>query len=276
MAISPISPAETGQGMNIAPLGRPNPVEPVGKPATYAAETPKTPEIGRNLAPADEKAKFGMIELKDSAAGLDTAVAQAEETSIIPKQFASMGADGKLEGKTALTDNMKEVQASTGEAKPGELGSLFEKKSPAEAANNDVTPSFAIETPGDGANENAVNTLANGYNMMAKAASDIGSDRLQSRLRSIYEEAFAGLSKVGVSMKPDGMLNVAFIPGQDSSGALGDFAARLKDLANEVGQNPAAFAQNAKDGMLYGANGGALLQIAAQMSSIGQLFDSFV
>ncbi|MDR0324815.1 MAG: hypothetical protein LBI19_01800 [Oscillospiraceae bacterium] len=277
MAINPIGSAGINPNMNIAPLGQPRPVDPAANPNTFTQEQQQAPEIGRNLAPAGEAAKFGMIELKDRAAQLGTAVDQAGQAqgSVVPQQMLSVGADGKVESGRSAGQNMESVQTGAAPA-PGAAVSMFDHKTPAEAAKNDNAPSFAIETPENGANENAVRSLANGFNAMARAADEIGSDRLQTRLNAIYEDASAGLSNVGVNMGANGTLSVDFQPGQDSGGTLGEFASRLKNLANEVSQNPGAFAQNADNGMLYSNNGGALTQIAAQMSSIGQLFDSFM
>jgi hypothetical protein len=110
---------------------------------------------------------------------------------------------------------------------------------------------------------------------MAQTAEGIGSERLQGRLDAIYQGFAEGLSGAGISMNQDGLLSVDFQPGQGGD-ALTGFAETLRNLAGEVGQNPAAFMQGNNEGVLYGANGGNLAQISSQMSSIGRLFDSFM
>ena len=280
MAINPIGPAAVNPPANIAPLSQPNAVRPAAKPDTYAPQAPQTPEIGRNLATTGPKEKAGIIELKDRAAqaGMAAELGAVSVESVVPPQMMSTGADGKLESSGTLTDNMKEMQEAIGPSKAGEASSLFDTQTPSEAAENDKTPSFALETPETDAGQvsrSAANGLVNGFNAMSKAAGEIGSDRLQARLDAIYESAAGGLREAGIARGGDGSLRVDF-PGQDSGGAMNEFAARLKSLADEVSQNPAGFLKNKDEGVLYGANGGVQTQLSAQMSGIGKLFDSFM
>jgi hypothetical protein len=286
MAINPIGPAGINPLTNIAPMSQTGAVNPAQRTGQKPLSAPEMPEVGKNLAPTNDAGKFGMINLKDVAGDLGNSADLASEAlgsgdSIIPQQFSSISADGRMEtgsGAQSATGNLEAIQQATGAAHPGGTASLFNAESPEEAANVDRSHSFAIETPEQAINsESAVNQLVNGFNAMTRTANEIGSEKLQGRLDAIALGASAGLSSAGISMNQDGLLSVDSLPSQIDGGSLAAFAENLRGLADEVGQNPAAFMpQGGNEGVLYGANGGALSQISAQMSSIGRLFDAFM
>ncbi|MDR0293230.1 MAG: hypothetical protein LBH95_03655 [Oscillospiraceae bacterium] len=277
--ISPIGPS---YGVNIAPLNPGTAVKPVNKPnTTYAPEAPNAPaqpETGRNLAPAGPGEIAGIVGVKDGAAKLGMAAEQSQIESIVPRQMVSLGKDGKVEdGNTSAAENLETIQKATAEPEPGETPSMFDTKSAEEAFKNENDYSFEIKTPDGEETARSAIGLVNGYNAMSGAAGDLGSDRLQSRLDAIYETSADNLSKAGIGKGGDGSLRVESPPGPGSESALRSFAELLKTLAEEVSQNPASFApKNGQEGVLYQADGGALAQISSALSSIGQLFDSYM